>query len=175
MPTQEKVAQVAEITEQFQNTAGCWFIDARGLTVKEVQELRRNIREGNGQMHVYKNKLAARALADLGLPELPEVLSGPTAFVFCDDDIAAPAKAVKDFMDEHEALELKGGLVDGKEVSVEDALKIAELPSKEQLIAMLLSTMQAPLTGLARVCNGPIESFARVVKAIADKETDQAA
>ena len=65
---------------------------------------------------------------------------------------------------------MKGGVVDGAQVSVEDALKIAELPTKDQLIAMLLSTMQAPLTGLARVCNGPIESFARVVKAIADKQ-----
>lgn len=170
MPTQEKVNQVAEITEQFQASAGCWFIDARGLTVKEVQELRRNIREADGHMHVYKNKLAARALADLELPEMPEVLAGPTAFVFCNNDVAAPAKAVKDFMKEHQALEFKGGLVDGAAVSVEDALKIAELPSKEQLIAMLLSTMQAPLTGLARVCNGPVESLARAIKAIAEKQ-----
>lgn len=170
MPTQEKVEQVAEITEQFKNTAGCWFIDARGLTVKEVQALRTNIRQADGHMHVYKNKLAARALADLGLPEIPEVLAGPTAFVFCDTDVAAPAKAVKDFMKEHEALELKGGMLDGAAVSAEDALKIAELPSKEQLIAMLLSTMQAPISGLARVCNAPVESLARAVKAIADQK-----
>ena len=170
MPTQEKINQVAELTEQFQNCSGCWFIDARGLTVKEVQELRVNIRQAGGHMHVYKNKLAARALADLGLPEMPEVLAGPTAFVFCDGDVAAPAKAVKTFMKDHEALEMKGGLVDGAAVSVEDALKIADLPSKEQLVAMLLSTMQAPLTGLARVCNGPVESLARAIKAIAEKQ-----
>lgn len=170
MPTQEKVQQVAEIADLFKNTAGCWFVDARGLTVKEVQELRVNIRQGGGAMHVYKNKLAARALAELDLPELPEILAGPTAFVFCDEDVAAPAKAIKDFAKEHEALEFKGGLIDGKEVSVEDALKIAELPSKEQLVAMLLSTLQAPISGLARVCNAPVESFARVVQAIADKQ-----
>lgn len=170
MPTQQKVQQVAEITEYFQNSAGCWFIDARGLTVKEVQELRRNIREADGHMHVYKNNLAARALADLELPEMPEVLAGPTAFVFCNNDVAAPAKAIKDFMKGHEALEMKGGLVDGAAVSTEDALKIADLPSKEQLIAMLLSTMQAPITGLARVCNGPVESLARAIKAIAEKQ-----
>ncbi len=170
MPTQEKIQQVAEITEKFKESAGCWFVDARGLTVKEVQELRVNIRNSGGSMHVYKNKLAQRALADLELPTCADVLAGPTAFVFCDADVAAPAKAVKDFMKEHEALELKGGLIDGAQISVEDALKIAELPSKEQLVAMLLSTMQAPITGLARVCNGPVESFARVVKAIADKQ-----
>ena len=170
MPTQEKVDQVAKITEHFQESTGCWFIDARGLTVKETQELRNNIREAGGHMHVFKNKLAARAIADLELPEIPEVLAGPTAFVFCDGDVAAPAKAVKTFMKDHEALELKGGMLDGEAISVEDALKIAELPSKEQLIAMLLSTMQAPITGLARVCNGPVESLARACKAIAEQK-----
>ena len=93
MPTQEKVQQVAEITEKLQNMAGVWFIDARGLTVKETQELRRSIRQAGGSMHVYKNKLARIALKGLELPECADVLAGPTAFVFCDDDIAAPAKA----------------------------------------------------------------------------------
>ena len=73
-------------------------------------------------------------------------------------------------MKDHDALEMKGGIVDGAAVTAEDALTIAELPSKEQLIAMLLSTMQAPITGLARVCNGPIESLARAIKAVAEKQ-----
>ena len=170
MPTQQKVDQVAEITEQFKNTAGCWFVDARGLSVKEVQELRVQIRNSGGHMHVYKNKLAARAMADLDLPEIPEILAGPTAFVFCDKDVAAPAKVIKEFSAEHENLEMKGGFVEGSVVSVEDALKIADLPSKEQLVAMLLSTLQAPVTGLVRVCNAPIESLARAIKAIADEK-----
>lgn len=170
MPNSKNVEMLAKVKESIDNSKGIFFIDYRGLTVKETQELRRSIRQAGGSMHVYKNKLARIALKGLELPECADVLAGPTAFVFCDDDVAAPAKAVKDFMKEHEALEMKGGVVDGAQVSVEDALKIAELPTKDQLIAMLLSTMQAPLTGLARVCNGPIESFARVVKAIADKQ-----
>ena len=121
MPTQQKVEQVEELTELFKNSEGCWFVDARGLTVKESQELRRNIREGAGQMHVYKNNLAAIALKNLDLPEIPEILAGPTAFVFCDGDVAAPAKALKDFAKDHEALEIKGGIVDGKVYSVEEA------------------------------------------------------
>ena len=162
MPTQQKVEQVEELTELFKNSEGCWFVDARGLTVKESQELRRNIREGAGQMHVYKNNLA--------VPEIPEILAGPTAFVFCDGDVAAPAKALKDFAKDHEALEIKGGIVDGKVYSVEEALKVADLPSKEQLVAMLLSTMLAPVTGLARVCAAPAEGLARTVQAIADQK-----
>ena len=170
MPTQQKVEQVEKLTELFKNSEGCWFVDARGLTVKESQELRRNIREGAGQMHVFKNNLAAIALKNLDLPEIPEILAGPTAFVFCDGDVAAPAKALKDFAKDHEALEIKGGIIDGKVYSVEEALKVADLPSKEQLVAMLLSTMLAPVTGLARVCAAPAEGLARTIQAIADQK-----
>lgn len=97
MPTQQKVEQVEELTELFKNSEGCWFVDARGLTVKESQELRRNIREGNGHMHVYKNNLAAIALKNLELPEIPEILSGPTAFIFCDGDVAGSGKGPQGF------------------------------------------------------------------------------
>lgn len=170
MPTQQKVEQVEELTELFKNSEGCWFVDARGLTVKETQELRRNIREGAGHMHVFKNNLAAIALKNLELPEIPEILAGPTAFVFCDADVAAPAKALKNYAKEHEALEIKGGLVDGTVYSVEETLQVADLPSKEQLVAMLLSTMLAPVTGLARVCAEPAAALARTVQAIADQK-----
>ena len=170
MPTQQKVEQVAELEDLFKNSEGCWFVDARGLTVKESQELRRNIREGNGRMHVFKNNLAAIALKNLDLPEIPEILAGPTAFVFCEGDVAAPAKALKNFAKDHEALEIKGGLVDGKVYSVEETLKVADLPSKEQLVAMLLSSLQAPVANIARVCQAPIESLARAIKAVADQK-----
>ena len=170
MPTEAKKQQVAEITEAFQEASACWFVDACGLTVKESRELRNAVREAGGHMHVYKNTLAAIALRNLGYPELPNILAGPTAFVFTGADVAAPAKAIKEFMDDHENLQLKGGLLDGAEVSVEEALKIAELPSKEQLMAMLASAIQAPITGLARVVNAPIESLARAIKAVSEKE-----
>lgn len=170
MPTQEKIEKVAEISDLLEHSAGVWFVNARGLSVKQVEELRVNVRKNGGQMHVYKNTLVARALKDENLPEVPEYLSGPTSFVFCDEDVAAPAKAIKEFMKEHETLEFKGGIVEGKTVSSEEALKIADLPSKQQLIAMLLSTLQSPITGLARVCNGPVESLARAIKAIAEQK-----
>ncbi|MCD8199988.1 MAG: 50S ribosomal protein L10 [Coriobacteriaceae bacterium] len=175
MATAEKEQQVEEISEQFKDSAGCWFINSRGLTVKEVQQLRGDIRQAGGHMHVYKNRLAARALAELKLPAMADVLVGPTAFVFCDDDISAPARVIKKFAEDHEALEMKAGLVDGEPVSKDEALRIADLPPKEVLVAQLLSTLQAPLTGIARVCNGPVESFARAVKAIADQKQDEAA
>lgn len=170
MPTQQKVEQVEELTNLFKESTGCWFVDARGLTVKEAQELRRNIRAGEGSMHVFKNNLAAIALKNLSLPEIPEILAGPTAFIFCNGDVAAPAKAIKEFAKAHGALEVKGGLVDGKVLTVEETLKVADLPSKEQLVAMLLSSMLAPVTGLARMCAAPAESLARTLKAVADQK-----
>ena len=170
MPTAKKVQQVADLEDLFKSSAGCWFVDARGLTVKEAQELRVNIRQAGGAMHVFKNTLALIAMKNLELPEMSDILAGPTAFIFCPNDVAAPAKAVKEFMKEHQALEMKGGVVDGAAVNVEDALKIADLPSKEQLVAMLLGTMVAPITSLARVCSAPSESLARAVKAIAEQQ-----
>ena len=170
MPTQAKADQIAEIKSHFKETAGCWFVDSRGLSVKEAQELRRNIREASGRMHVYKNTLAARALAEDELPEIPEILAGPTAFVFCEDDIAAPAKAIKDFAADHSALEFKGGLIDGDVMSVEQCMAIADLPSHNELIAKLMGSLQNPLTGLVRVCNGPVSGLARALKAVAEQK-----
>lgn len=170
MPTKQKIEQVEQITELFKESEGCWFVDARGLTVKEAQELRRNIREADARMYVFKNNLAAIALKNLELPEIPEILAGPTAFIFCNGDIAAPAKAVKTFAKEHEALEIKGGMVDGTVYSKEEVLQVADLPSKEQLVAMLLSSMQAPVANVARVCIAPVEALARALQAVADQK-----
>ncbi len=170
MPTAKKVEQVAELQAKFAECGGCWFVDARGLTVAEVSELRKNIREAGGSMHVYKNKLAQLALSNLEQPNCADVLAGPTAFIFCGADIAAPAKAVKVFAKAHDALEMKGGIVDGVQMSAEEAMAIADLPSKEVLLAMVLGTMQAPISSFMRVANGTVEGFARCCKQIAEQK-----
>lgn len=170
MPTQKKIEQVAEIEGKFNEANACWFVDARGLTVQESQELRVKIREAGASMHVYKNNLAAIAIKNANLPEVPEILAGPTAFIFTGEEVAAPAKVLKDFSKDHPALEIKGGIMDGAVQDVEATMKIADLPSKEVLIAKLLGTLQAPLTGLVRCCNGPIEATARAIKAIAEQK-----
>ncbi|MCQ2751902.1 MAG: 50S ribosomal protein L10 [Coriobacteriales bacterium] len=169
MPTQEKIDQVAQIEECFKNANACWLIDARGLSVQQSQTLRRNIREAEGHMHIFKNNLAAIAIKNLELPNMDELLVGPTAFVYADGDVAAPAKAIKDFAKENEALEIKGGFMDGEVLDADAVKKIADLPSKEVLIGMLLGVMQGPLVGLARCCAGPMEATARAIQAIADK------
>ena len=148
-----------------------WVVDYRGLTVKEIQELRRSIRETGASMKVYKNTLMHLTAEELGFPNLDEVLEGPSAFVFAEGDPVASAKALKNFAKDHEALVVKGGMMDGAAVDQAQVITIASLPSREELIAKLLGTISNPLVGIVRVLNGPMEAFARCVSAIEDQKS----
>lgn len=149
MPTQKKADQIEEIAAKFKEAGACWFVDARGLTVKETQELRRNVRAAGGEMKVYKNTLAVRALNQLELPSCEEILAGPTAFIFAGEDVAAPAKAANDVAKANQNLEIKGGLMDGAVMSVEEVVKIASLPSRDQLIGQIACSLTAVASQLA--------------------------
>jgi large subunit ribosomal protein L10 len=120
-------------------------------------------------MSVYKNSLTELALNDLGLPDLGEVLYGPSAFVFVSGDPVASAKVLKNYARTNPRLELKGGLLDGQVLSAEQLQAVADLPSREELVARLLGVIGNPLTSLVRVLNGPMSSFARVLAAISEK------
>lgn len=154
MPTQKKADQIEEIAAKFKEAGACWFVDARGLTVKENQELRRAVRAAGGEMKVYKNTLAIRALAQLDLPTCEEILAGPTAFIFAGEDVAAPAKAANDIAKENENLEIKGGLMDGAIMSVDEVKKIASLPSRDQLIGQIAASLTAVASQLAIAIGG---------------------
>ena len=149
MPTQKKADQIQEIVEKIQNAAAVWYIDARGLTVKETQQLRRNGVAAGGEMKVYKNTLAVRALAQLELPTCEEILAGPTAFIFAGEDVAAPAKAANDVAKTNKNLEIKGGLMDGAVMSAEEVTRIASLPSRDQLIGQIACSLTAVASQLA--------------------------
>jgi large subunit ribosomal protein L10 len=164
-----KEEAVRSIVEDIKNSTAIWVVDYRGLTVKESESLRKAIRESDAQMKILKNTRTKRALAELEMPTLDDILAGPSAFVFTNSDPVAAAKALKAFSKENKNLVIKGGIMDGRAVNAEQVIAIADLPSREQLIAQLLATMQGPMSGLVRVLNGPMSSFARVLDAI--KET----
>lgn len=170
MPTAQKEELVEEIKDKFAASPSILLADYRGLSVKELQQLRRKLREVGAELTVYKNSLTEIAMRELALPSMASFLAGPTAFVFAGDDPVAPAKALTAFAKEHEALQLKGGLVESQVVDAQSVKAIASLPSREELIAKLLGTMVNPLVGLARVLNGPVEAFARTVQAVADQK-----
>lgn len=166
MPNAENKEMLTAIKADIEGAGAMWVVDYRGLTVKEIQQLRHDIREAGAQMKVYKNTIMHIALKETDSPDLDEILSGPSAFVFTGEDPVASAKAIRDFAKENENLQIKGGMMDGQFVDAAQVEAIAALPSREELIAKLLGTISNPLVQTVRVLNGPMEAFARVVSAI---------
>ncbi|MGX6978478.1 50S ribosomal protein L10 [Vagococcus elongatus] len=161
----EKKAQlVEEVAEKFNQAASVVVVDYRGLTVAEVTELRKQLRDNGVEMRVIKNSILRRAVEKVGLEGLDEVFTGPTAVAFSNEDVVSPAKIIADFSKNAEALEIKGGIIEGKVSSVEEISALAKLPSREGLLSMLLSVLQAP-----------VRNVAYAVKAVAEAKEEEAA
>lgn len=148
---------VTEIADKLRASKSTIVVDYRGLTVAEATELRKQLREAGIEFKVYKNSLTRRAAEQAEVAELNAHLTGPNAIAFSNEDVVAPAKVLNDFAKKHEALEIKAGVIEGKLVSVEDVKAIAELPSREGLLSMLLSVLQAPIRNLALAAKAVVE------------------
>lgn len=156
---QAKQDTVDVVTAKLQNSLTTVVVDYRGLNVSQVTELRKQLREADVEFQVLKNTILRRATAATELTELDEVLTGPTAIAFSATDVVAPARILNDFAKKNEALKLKGGVVEGKVIDAVQLKALAELPSRDGLLSMLLSVLQAPM-----------RNFALAVKAVAEKE-----
>jgi len=156
---QAKQESVDAVTAKLRESVTSVVVDYRGLNVAQVTELRKQLREAGIEFQVLKNSLLRRAAAAAELTELNEVLTGPSAIAFSVDDVVAPAKILNDFAKKNDALELKGAVVEGRVIGVQEVKALAELPSREGLLSMLLSVLQAP-----------VRNFALAVKAVAEKE-----
>ena len=132
---EQKQAVVSEIKDKFANAKSVVLFDPRGLKVSEVTELRKSLRESGSDYKVYKNTLAKRALADSGL-ELDSYLEGPTAISFSSDELA-PVKIISEFAKNHEAIELKAGVVEGRVATLAELNNYAAIPSREGLLTMV--------------------------------------
>lgn len=152
-----KQETVAEISQSIKDAGSVTVVSYQGLTVAEMQELRKTLEKADASIVVYKNTLVRRALAADELPDLGEILNGPNGFVFSKDIPAGP-KALFKFARLHEALVVKGGLVEGKVIDAKGVKEVSKLPDKNGLIAMFLSCLNAPIT-----------KFAATVKAVAEK------
>ena len=159
-----KKVQVEEIAEKFKSAASVVVVDYRGLTVGQATELRKQLREAGVEFKVYKNSLARRAAEIAGLEAINEFLTGPNAIAFSNEDVVAPAKIINEFAKKNEALEIKAGIIEGTLASEADVKALAELPSREGLLSMLLSVLQAP-----------VRNFALATKAVAEQKEEQGA
>lgn len=161
---ERKQELVNQIAEEIKASSSVVIADYRGLNVAEVTELRNNMRNEGLTFKVYKNSLVRRAMEQAGIGGLEEVLTGPNAFAFSTDDAVAPARVLNDFAKEHENLELKAGVIEGKVADQAEIKAIATLPSREGLLSMLLSVLTAPM-----------RNTALAVKAVADQKAEQEA
>ncbi|WP_261134676.1 50S ribosomal protein L10 [Bacillus sp. Marseille-Q3570] len=161
---EQKKQLVSTIADQLRNSKATIFVDYRGLDVAEVTELRKQLRDAGITFKVYKNTMTRRAAEEAELGGLSESLVGPTAIAFSEEEVVAPAKILNNFAKEHEALVIKTGVIEGQVTSVENIKALAELPSREGLLSMLLSVLQAPM-----------RNFALATKAVADQKEEQGA
>lgn len=173
MNKDEKVAVVKNLTDRFGEVSTLFVADYRGLDMPAVTDLRSKLREADAQFSVVKNTLARRAALDAGMDEVAGLFSGPTAIAFVQGDAAAVAKALKEFAKGREGLlEIRGGLMDGNLVDADQILEIAELPSREVILAMLLSTINAPATQLVGAINAPARDIVSLLGNWIDKRKE---
>lgn len=145
----EKAAVVRDVADKFSRSTSAIVTDYRGLTVAEVTELRKRLREAGVELKVMKNTLARRATAETNSSALDPYLKGPSAIAFGYADVVTPAKLLNEFANKNKALEIKGGLVEGRVIDAEGVKSLASLPSRDGLLSMLLSVLQAPMRNFA--------------------------
>ena len=150
---QLKEAKVAEIKEKMEKAESMIFAHYQGLTVEEDTQLRKALREAGVEYKVYKNTLSSIAAKELGYEGILNVLEGPVSVAFGYEDATAPARVLNEFAKTHKKLELKGGVVQGEVFDVDKVKKLANIPSKEVLIAKLLGSFKAPLSNVVYLLN----------------------
>ena len=168
-PRPEKAAVVTEVKERLSNADAAILTEYRGLTVQELATLRRSLREAGGEYKIYKNTLVRFAVQEQGLDELQPLLEGPVAIAFVDGDAVAVAKALRDFGRTNPNLVIKGGLLGTSILSAADTTALANLPTREVLLARLAGGLAAPLQQFAGLLQALPRNFAYGLKALIDK------
>jgi large subunit ribosomal protein L10 len=168
MARPDKAADVAELVESFQESAGAVLTEYRGLTVKQLQNLRRSLGE-NADYAVVKNTLTKIAATEAGIQGFDALLTGPTAIAFINGDVVEAAKGLRDFARANPSLVIKGGVLEGKSLDAAEIAKLADLESREVLLARLAGGMLASLSQAVYLLNAPLAQAARAAGALMAK------
>ena len=170
---QHKADAVEALKNQFKDISTFIFTDYRGLTVEQISELRSRLRAQQAQLKVVKNRFAKIALKELDRPDAGTILNGPTAVALPEGEAGPVAKTLLEFAKDS-ALEVKGGIVEGMIYDFAQIEAFSKLPTKLELISMLMSTMKAPVQNLALVLNAVPQKLVRTLQAVADKKKEEA-
>ena len=169
-PRQEKVAVVTEVRKKLEASNAAIITEYRGLSVGALAQLRRTLRQSGAEYKVYKNTLARLAARDAKMDGLEELLTGPTGITFVNGDVAAAAKALRDAAKANPLLVIKGGSLGNKVLSAKDVEALADLPSREVLLAQFAGALQAPLVKTAGLLQALPRNFAHGLKALIDQQ-----
>jgi large subunit ribosomal protein L10 len=168
MARADRQAAVAEIVDSFNGAAGAVLTEYRGLTVKQLQELRRSL-GANANYAVVKNTLAKIAATEVGIDGFDDLLTGPTAIAFINGDVVEAAKGLRDFAKANPTLVIKGGILDGKSLDAREIAKLADLESREVLLGKMAGAMLASLSQAVYLLNAPLAQVARLAGALQAK------
>ena len=163
---EQKKQEVEDIKKNFNEAKSVIILDYIGLNVKELTILRAQLRKENVTLKVYKNTLVKRAASEVGVSGVDEYLAGTNMWAFSMQDPVAAARITREFSRTHPRLIMKGGVIDNKAFDAEGARALADLPSKDVLLAQLAGTMQAPITGLVTVLQGPIRKMGYALESL---------
>ncbi|MDG4783904.1 50S ribosomal protein L10 [Micromonospora sp. WMMD961] len=170
----DKATAVAELTESFRSSGATVLTEYRGLTVSQLTQLRRSLGADTSYM-VAKNTLAKRAATDAGITGLDELFTGPTALTFVSGDVVEAAKGLRDFAKANPKLVIKGGVFEGRAITAAEVTKLADLESREVLLAKLAGAMKGNLSKAAALFQAPLSKTARLAAALQDKREKEGA
>ena len=170
---QYKLDAVDELKKEFNSATDCILSDYRGLNVEQITALRNKLRESGALFKVVKNRYVKIAMHDLEMPEIPEQLLGPTAMTWTTSEAGAAAKVLVEYSD-NTTLTLKGGIIDGKVFDGEQIKQFSKLPTKAELLSMLLSAMNGPIRSLLYALQAVPQKLVRTLQAVAEKKEAEA-
>ncbi len=170
MNREEKAAIISELNESFSKSKFAVVADYRGLTVKQMQEIRIELRKVNSEIRVAKNTLLKRAVTETDSDVLSDDFTGTTAVVMAYDDPVGPAKAIAKFADDHDKFVVRSAVLEGERISAEELVALSKLPSKEALLGQFLSVLNGVPTGLVQVLSGVPRTFVYGLQALKDQK-----
>ena len=173
MPRPDKVAVVEEVRQRLSESTAAVLTEYRGLSVDDLAELRNRLRESDASYRVVKNTLTRLAVRDAGVDIPDDLLIGPTAITFCAGDPVAAAKVLRAFSREHPELVIKGGLLEGRLLDAAETTRLADLASREELLARLAGLMEAVIAQPARLAQASLTKFARLLAALQEKRAEE--
>ena len=171
MPTEAKRETIAELTEEARSSTAMIVSEYRGLKVSELGEIRKNLRKQNVTYHVVKNRLMKIAAKDAGVENINSLLQGPTAVAFVRGDEGAATKAVLDAFRPYRLIKVTGAVVGNSVVGADGVIRLAQLPSRDVLLAQVAGAIAAPMSTVAGLFDAPLRDIAGLVQALADSQS----